>query len=65
MFGAPACPARPSPQILGPDGAQVLGDSGYIVFPPWGRQEPIIDTLTKHEGVLRASPGCAWRVAGE
>ncbi|PRW58787.1 kinase isoform B [Chlorella sorokiniana] len=36
-------------QIVGPDGAQVLDDSGYIVFAPWGRQEPIIDILTNRE----------------
>lgn len=51
----PAAPALTPPtaltwQMVGPEGARVLGESGYVVLPPWRRKEPIVDVLTKHEG---------------
>lgn len=62
----PAAPARTPPnrltwQMVGPEGARVLGESDYVVLPPWRRKEPIVDVLTKHEGAPTSPPDCWTR----
>lgn len=51
-------------QIVGEGGAELLGESGYIVGPPWLRREPIVDTLTKQEGAYQWSCDCTPAASG-